>query len=89
MTNEKCTAHCFEQGFVYAGTEYFSECFCGNSLAKGAEPAKEEECATECSGKAGEACGGRNRLTLYKTDKNSPPAVNPGTGDWDSMGCYT
>ncbi|KAM0738544.1 hypothetical protein ACQRIT_006281 [Beauveria bassiana] len=88
MTNAKCTAYCFERGFVYAGTEYFSECYCGNFLARGARLAKDEDCSTECAGNNTEACGGRNRLTLYKTELITPPAVNPGVGDWESMGCY-
>ncbi|KAM3512292.1 hypothetical protein MY11210_004076 [Beauveria gryllotalpidicola] len=88
MTNEKCTAYCFERGFVYAGTEYYSECYCGNFLSRGAKLAKDEDCSTQCAGNKTEACGGRNRLTLYKTDLITPPAVNPGVGDWESMGCY-
>ncbi|KAM3508392.1 hypothetical protein MY10362_001195 [Beauveria mimosiformis] len=88
MTNAKCTAYCFERGFVYAGTEYFSECYCGNFLARGARLANDEDCSTECAGNNTEACGGRNRLTLYKTELITPPAVNPGVGNWESMGCY-
>lgn len=88
MTNAKCTAFCFERGFVYAGTEYFSECYCGNFLARGAQPAKDEDCSTQCAGNITEACGGRDRLTLYKTSNIIPPAVNMGVGDWESMGCY-
>lgn len=88
MTNAKCTAFCFERGFVYAGTEYFSECYCGHFLAPEATHAKDEDCGTECAGNSTETCGGRDRLTLYKTGKITPPAVNPGVDDWESMGCY-
>ncbi|KAJ3494780.1 hypothetical protein NLG97_g3855 [Lecanicillium saksenae] len=88
MTNAKCTDFCFKRGFVYAATEYFSECYCGNIVARGAIAAKAEDCDTQCSGNSTEACGGRNRLTLYKTSKVIPPAVNPGIGDWESMGCH-
>lgn len=88
MTNAKCTSYCFERGFVYAGTEYFSECYCGNFLARGAKPAEDGDCNTHCAGNSTEACGGRNKLSLYKTSKITPPAVNPGIGDWESMGCH-
>ncbi|XWW94773.1 hypothetical protein V2A60_002721 [Cordyceps javanica] len=89
MTNAKCTAYCFEKGFVYAGTEYSSECYCGNWLARGAKPAQVGECSDACAGDGTEACGGRLRLTLYKTNKLEAPEVSPGAGDWESMGCYT
>ncbi|TQV94241.1 WSCdomain-containing protein [Cordyceps javanica] len=89
MTNAKCTAYCFEKGFVYAGTEYSSECYCGNWLPRGAKPAQVGECSDACAGDGTEACGGRLRLTLYKTNKLEAPEVSPGAGDWESMGCYT
>lgn len=88
MTNSKCTAFCFDRGFLYAGTEYHSECYCGDYLARGAKLAKESECTTPCSGSTGEACGGNMRLSLYKTNLIKPPTENPGVGDWETMGCY-
>ncbi|EFQ26203.1 WSC domain-containing protein [Colletotrichum graminicola M1.001] len=88
MSNDACTAYCFSKGFAYAGTEYANECYCGNSLAKGGVLANEADCTSVCSGDATQPCGGPNRLSLYKTSQITGPSVNPGVGDWSSIGCY-
>ncbi|KAK1994676.1 WSC domain-containing protein, partial [Colletotrichum falcatum] len=89
MSNDACTDFCFSKGFAYAGTEYYNECYCGNALAKGGVIAKEADCTTACSGNATQPCGGPNRLSLYKSSQLTGPSVNPGVGDWSSIGCYT
>lgn len=89
MTNEMCTSFCFGKGFPYAGTEYYTECFCGDTLATGGTEVDASDCAAACGGNSAQPCGGGNRLTIYKTDQVSGPSVNPGVGDWVSMGCYT
>lgn len=89
MSNEACTTFCYGKGFAYAGTEYYNECYCGNALATGGIAANEADCTTACSGNATQACGGPNRLTMYKTSLIVGPSVNPGVGDWSSIGCYS
>nr|XP_036580691.1 WSC domain-containing protein [Colletotrichum truncatum]KAF6788686.1 WSC domain-containing protein [Colletotrichum truncatum] len=89
MTNEVCTKFCFDKGFSYAGTEWYGECYCGNALAKGGVLANEADCVTPCNGNSTQPCGGPNRLTLYKTSLIIGPSVNPGVGDWSSIGCYS
>ena len=44
-----------------------------------------------CSGSAGEACGGGNRLTLYWNGAAPAggPYHNPGPAGWGYQGCYT
>jgi len=55
MSNAKCRTTCGLQGFQYSGTQAGSYCFCGNSYGRfGASNA----CASSCSGKPGEICGG-------------------------------
>ncbi|KEY70677.1 hypothetical protein S7711_02276 [Stachybotrys chartarum IBT 7711] len=90
MTNEQCVEFCFDQGFPYAGTEYHTECFCGDSLAPGGVEAPEADCSTPCGGAPGEACGGPGRLTVYWTSELTvvEPVVNPGVDGWSSLGCY-
>ncbi|GKT55210.1 wsc domain-containing protein [Colletotrichum tofieldiae] len=88
MTNDVCTNYCYNKGFSYAGTEWYNECYCGNALAKGGVLANEADCTTPCSGNATQPCGGPNRLSLYKTSLIVGPSVNPGVGDWSSIGCY-
>lgn len=87
MTNEVCTTFCFDQGYAYAGTEWHRECFCGQKLAAGGVKAEDQDdCNTPCAGNQTQACGGSNRLTLYKA---KGPVQNPGFGDWEARGCYS
>lgn len=85
MTNEECMAFCFDGGFRFAGTEYYSECFCGQRLAAGAVKVDASECSTPCRGDDEQPCGGPSRLTLYNT---TGPVQNPGIGKWQAQGCY-
>jgi hypothetical protein len=92
MTNQMCVNFCFGKGYPYAGTEYHTECFCGDKLAPGGVKTLEADCSTPCGGGATEPCGGPNRLTLYKTnliEEPADPVVNPGVDGWVSWGCYT
>ncbi|KAK1545521.1 WSC domain-containing protein [Colletotrichum paranaense] len=89
MSNDACTTYCYNKGFSYAGTEYYNECYCGNALAKDGVLANEADCSTPCSGNATQPCGGPNRLSLYQTSLILGPSVNPGVGDWSSIGCYS
>ena len=87
MTNADCIAFCqSEGGYYYAGTEFMTECWCGNILNPLAEVVVDEECSTQCGGTAQEACGGPDRLTLYMID---PPQEVPSVGNWNSLGCWT
>lgn len=53
-------------GYQYAGTQYSSECWCGNSYGLyGVKPTN--ECNMPCAGNEGEMCGGANRNSVYTT----------------------
>lgn len=89
MTNQMCADYCAEHDYAYAGTEYYYECYCGNVLAEGGIEAKDAaDCNTPCTGDSEEACGGGDRLTLYKRPVQGP-VENPGPKNWPSIGCYT
>ncbi|PTB46771.1 uncharacterized protein TrAFT101_003787 [Trichoderma asperellum] len=88
MTNEECTSYCFGLDFPYAGTEYYTQCFCGTTLATGGTNTTATDCNTPCGGNSTQACGGPDRLTLYKSSKVTGPEVNPGPNGWVSQGCY-
>ncbi|TGO46222.1 hypothetical protein BOTNAR_0602g00010 [Botryotinia narcissicola] len=88
MTDESCISYFTPKILNYAGTEYASECYCGNSLAAGAGRALASDCSMRCPGNATEFCGGSNRLNLFWNGK-SPPQTNPGSGLWIFAGCYT
>ena len=64
MTNPKCQSLCLQKGFKYAGTEYSSECFCGNSLS--AEKAAESNCNYKCEGNYQEICGGYWHISIHR-----------------------
>ncbi|KND93947.1 putative fungistatic metabolite [Tolypocladium ophioglossoides CBS 100239] len=94
MTLEKCMAYC--SAYVYWGTEYGRECYCGNALAKSSEAAPLAECNMACGGDASEYCGAGNRIELYST--TSAPVTPTPTGTlihkptvspYTLVGCWT
>ncbi|KAF9495858.1 hypothetical protein BDN71DRAFT_1390602 [Pleurotus eryngii] len=76
LSVNSCISSCSARGFVYAGTEYGKECWCGSDLASGATRAAESDCKMTCSGQASDICGGSNRISLYRlssgTSSSSP-----------------
>lgn len=101
MTLESCASNC--TGFVYFGTEYSRECFCGNSLASSSVEAPDSECNMLCAGDSTEYCGAGNRLELYSkigsgptgtgTSSAAQPTATLGrlasVGDYVFVGCQT
>ena len=91
MTAAKCAANC--DGYAYFGTQWSSECYCGNTAPT--ETAPESDCNMQCSGDATELCGAGMRLSVYgPVGSTTPPPVvetpNPATvGDYVYDGCYT
>ena len=64
-----CLNLCAEYGYMAAGMEYGSECYCGddsNLIASGSTKVAEEECQIPCSGDPQYICGGGNRLSYYR-----------------------
>lgn len=62
MTNELCVSICKEKGFSYAGTQYSSQCFCGNNYGI---YGKSQNCNMQCSGNSGQICGGPWANSVY------------------------
>ncbi|KAK2773429.1 copper radical oxidase [Colletotrichum kahawae] len=86
MSVLQCTTACTIAGFVYAGVEYGTECWCDNAIRGGASSAPEDDCNMLCGGNNSELCGGPNRINLYKgAVAPKTPSVLP-TG-WKSQGC--
>jgi hypothetical protein len=54
LTTELCTSACKAAGFIYAGTEYGGECYCGNTFQNGGGPASDgdAQCNMNCNGYA-------------------------------------
>ena len=89
MTPEKCAVFC--QGWPFFGTEYGRECFCGDNVAREAQPVPLAQCAMPCAGNISEICGDANRVSLYHDKTLSGPIDPPETVNGTSgfLGCYT
>ncbi|OTA02666.1 hypothetical protein A9Z42_0030630 [Trichoderma parareesei] len=93
MTLETCRDFC--SNYVYWGTEYGRECYCGNTLAKSSGEAPLDECNMVCAGDASEYCGAGNRIELYSTTVTQPPTPTgtlthePTVGPYTLVGCWT
>lgn len=74
MTNKACADFC--KDYKYFGTEYGSECYCGNTLDTSSKEAPVTECRMLCSGSNLEYCGAGNRLSVY-TKKEVPTTPVP------------
>lgn len=77
-----------------AGTEYSTQCFCSNYVANGGKlAATDTDCDMGCSGKATEACGGPNRISLYSSTASVTAYPVPVAqtsalpGSWSYKGC--
>ena len=64
-TIEKCQAGCSDAGYKYAGMEFGSQCFCGNTIDNSGAPIAQTTCNKACPGNGAETCGGPNALSLY------------------------
>jgi len=66
MTVETCRAEGSRRGFQFAGVQYSSQCFCGNSYGRYGQKA-DGECNMQCSGNGGEKCGAGWRNSVWKS----------------------
>jgi len=68
MTVEKCVDFCAAQGFSIAGTEYSTQCYCGNSVPadRAPIPGLMGNCFMKCGGDQTENCGGAGTISLYQ-----------------------
>ncbi|KAK5070639.1 hypothetical protein LTR64_000314 [Lithohypha guttulata] len=64
VTSTSCVSYCSKAGYVYAGTEYGGECWCGNDAPITAK-LDESKCGTPCKGDLTQKCGGPSALSLY------------------------
>ncbi|ORY35656.1 glycosyl hydrolase family 71-domain-containing protein [Naematelia encephala] len=86
MTVESCVATCDSKGYIIAGLESKTECFCGNSLVNNnGYTIATSKCNQPCPGASSETCGGSWALSLYQKP-GTTVAVPSG---WTSLGCST
>ncbi|KAI1310047.1 heme peroxidase [Xylaria venustula] len=87
VTVESCADFC--QDYHFFGTEYGSECHCGDILAASSNQTALSECNTPCSGDPSEYCGAGNRLDLYYSNTTAGPSQPLVVGNYSWYGCQT
>ncbi|KZL64145.1 wsc domain-containing protein [Colletotrichum incanum] len=75
----QCVSKCAGLGYLYAGLEYGSECFCGNSIDNGNTPAT-SGCDMSCAGNRADMCGGAGRINLYVAPCQGVPGCHINVG---------
>ena len=76
---QACITRCGSQNYVYSGSQYFGECFCGNTL--GYAQVADTECNTPCNSGGG-FCGGAWRNSIYTTGGTGEPPCGNGICDF-------
>lgn len=92
MTPQSCASTCNSAGYIVSGTEYSTQCFCGNGIVNNGTQAPASDCNMPCGGDATQDCGAGNRLSIVS--KGAPVAIAPPApiqqvGSWTYQGCYT
>jgi iron transport multicopper oxidase len=76
--NAQCQDICFKAGYPFAGTEYHTECWCGNNPPSVARYSLEsaKDCSFSCPGDITQACGGSGTFIsiFYDRTKYVPGA---------------
>ncbi|WWC86674.1 uncharacterized protein L201_001551 [Kwoniella dendrophila CBS 6074] len=74
-TIESCANGCAAAGFTIAGTEYSSECYCGNSFSNGGGAIVDSSSAfMACSGDLAQMCGGPSILSVVSSITGTIPS---------------
>ncbi|KAJ4489908.1 glycosyl hydrolase family 71-domain-containing protein [Lentinula aciculospora] len=80
MTTAKCQSFC--ASYTYAGTEYSTQCYCGNTVtnngATGAVVAS-SNCNYKCGGNSSQTCGGSYFLNLYSKSGTVSSSITSST----------
>lgn len=71
MTQATCAKTCSAMGHAYSGTEYSTECYCGDY----APLVTSTSCTMSCGGDNTQICGGSNALTVLKDSSVSAAAA--------------
>ena len=99
--NDLCQTVCNGGDYVFAGTEYQSQCYCGNTPPPSLYKADQTYCTFACAGDASETCGGNGGyISIYYDstrytpgNDSSVPTGGPVTvqqvGNYNYIGCYS
>ncbi|RDW56813.1 hypothetical protein BP5796_12880 [Coleophoma crateriformis] len=89
MTPEVCASFCSSQGYPVMGVEYGEECYCGTYPTGDSTTAPQSDCNMECTGDAGQLCGGSDRLNVYTLQNYTRPTIPRMADGYIYAGCYT
>lgn len=64
---KKCIQLCLQSGFLYAGVEYSTECFCGNAEPEASLKISDPSCNMKCPSEPKSACGGYYTMNIFET----------------------
>lgn len=64
---KKCIQTCLQSGFLFAGVQYGSECFCGNSEPSIDSKLPDSSCNMKCPADQKSICGGYFTMNIYET----------------------
>lgn len=81
---DTCATFC--TGYTYFGTEYYSQCLCGNSLPL-FKSTTNDKCTLPCVSNASQICGGSWALSIYQRTPlilGNPQQIS----GYTNMGCY-
>jgi hypothetical protein len=77
VTVETCISTCKGAGYTYAGVQYGSQCFCGDSYG---EYGAATDCNMACNGDSAETCGGTWANDVYPTGATGSGSGSGGGG---------
>lgn len=76
---KKCIQMCLQSGYLYAGVQYSTECFCGSREPPASSRLPDPNCNMKCPSETKSACGGYFTMNIYETGIASefglPPRV--------------
>merc|ERR1711892_595334 len=64
-TPNVCIESCYLKGYLYAGVQYRSQCFCGDTIPPPSRVVSDEECNGQCTGDENKVCGGTWRMNVF------------------------
>merc|ERR1711892_1321495 len=64
-TPNMCIENCYLKGYLYAGVQYRSQCFCGDTAPPPSRVVSDEECNGQCTGDENKVCGGTWRMNVF------------------------
>ncbi|ETN43599.1 uncharacterized protein HMPREF1541_02758 [Cyphellophora europaea CBS 101466] len=79
FSNAQCISECSSRGYSLAGSEYGSECYCGNTIDNGNSPAT-SGCDMACNGNHADTCGGAGRINIFTNACSGTPGCHYGYG---------